>query len=183
MNCATEKHVRIGGLELCWDQSANEKRTLRTIATEVKGETLNSTANSPFDYISYQMQSKTWRRKWQIPTPVFLPGKFHGQRSLAGSSPWGHKESDTTEPQMRAHMRAHTHTHTHTHSKTRFFRNLYVSSGLAGELSGSSFLPEVHRRIPPSDGSLCLRSGPESIYLIKTAQAPVLSTKLSILHP
>ena len=112
LNCATEKHVRIGGLELCWDQSANEKRTLRTIATEVKGETLNSTANSPFDYISYQMQSKTWRRKWQIPTPVFLPGKFHGQRSLAGSSPWGHKESDTTEPQMRA--RTHTHTHTHT---------------------------------------------------------------------
>ena len=71
--------------------------------------------------------------------------------------------------------RARTHTHIHTHSKTRFFRNLYVSSGLAGELSGSSFLPEVHRRIPPSDRSLCLRSGPESIYLIKTAQAPVLS--------
>ena len=31
-----------------------------------------------------------WRRKWQ-PTPVFLPGTFHGQRSLAGSSPWGCK--------------------------------------------------------------------------------------------
>ena len=31
-----------------------------------------------------------WRRKWQ-PTPVFLPGKSHGQRSLAGYSPWGHK--------------------------------------------------------------------------------------------
>ena len=31
------------------------------------------------------------------PTPVFLPGKFHGQRSLAGYSPWGYKESDTTE--------------------------------------------------------------------------------------
>ena len=30
-----------------------------------------------------------WRRKWQ-PTPVFLPGKSHGQRSLAGYSPWGH---------------------------------------------------------------------------------------------
>ena len=29
--------------------------------------------------------------------PVFLPGKFHGQRSLAGYSPWGHKESDVTE--------------------------------------------------------------------------------------
>ena len=31
------------------------------------------------------------------PTPVFLPGKFHGQRSLVGYSPWGHKKSDTTE--------------------------------------------------------------------------------------
>ena len=36
-----------------------------------------------------------WRRKWQ-PTPVFLPGKFHGQRSLEGYSPWGLKESDRT---------------------------------------------------------------------------------------
>ena len=35
-------------------------------------------------------------RKWK-PTPVFLPGEFHGQRSPAGCSPWGHKESDTTE--------------------------------------------------------------------------------------
>ena len=31
-----------------------------------------------------------WRRKW-LPTPVFLPGKFHGQRSLVGYSPWGHR--------------------------------------------------------------------------------------------
>ena len=37
-----------------------------------------------------------WRRKWQ-PTPVFLPGKSHGQRSLVGYSPWGRKESDTAE--------------------------------------------------------------------------------------
>ena len=34
--------------------------------------------------------------KWQ-PIPVFLPGETHGQRSLAGYSPWGCKESDTTE--------------------------------------------------------------------------------------
>ena len=40
-------------------------------------------------------------------TPVFLPGKFHGQRSLAVCSPWGCKELHTTE---------HTHTHTHTHT-------------------------------------------------------------------
>ena len=45
-----------------------------------------------------------WTRKWQ-PTPVILPGKFHGQRSLAGYSPWAHKQSDMTE-------RAHTHKHT-----------------------------------------------------------------------
>ena len=37
-----------------------------------------------------------WRRKWQS-TPVFLPGEYHGQRSLVGYSPWGRKESDTTE--------------------------------------------------------------------------------------
>ena len=37
-----------------------------------------------------------WRRKCQ-PTLVFLPGESHGQRSLVGYSPWGHKESDTTE--------------------------------------------------------------------------------------
>ena len=37
-----------------------------------------------------------WRRKWQ-PTPVLLPGKFRGWRSLLGFSPWGCKESDTTE--------------------------------------------------------------------------------------
>ena len=37
-----------------------------------------------------------WSRKWQ-PTPVFLPGKSHGQRSQAGYCTWGHKESDTTE--------------------------------------------------------------------------------------
>ena len=37
-----------------------------------------------------------WSRKWQS-IPVFLPGKFHGQRNLVCYSPWGRKESDTTE--------------------------------------------------------------------------------------
>ena len=37
-----------------------------------------------------------WRMKWQ-PIPVFWPGEFHGQSSLAGYSPWGHKESDATD--------------------------------------------------------------------------------------
>ena len=37
-----------------------------------------------------------WRRVWQ-PNPVFLPEEGHGQRSLEGYSPWGHKESEMTE--------------------------------------------------------------------------------------
>ena len=49
-----------------------------------------------------------WSRKWQ-PTPVFLPGKSHGQRNLVGYSPWGHKDLDMTD-------HAHTHTYTHTYS-------------------------------------------------------------------
>ena len=42
------------------------------------------------------VRKMTWRRAWQ-PTPVFLPGESHGQRSLAGYSSWDCKESDTTE--------------------------------------------------------------------------------------
>ena len=37
-----------------------------------------------------------WRRKWR-PTPIFLPGKFHGQRTLTGYSPYSHKESDMSD--------------------------------------------------------------------------------------
>ena len=44
-----------------------------------------------------------WRREWQ-PIPEFLPGEPHGQRSLAGYSPRGHKKPDMTEATERAHM-------------------------------------------------------------------------------
>ena len=44
----------------------------------------------------------SWRRQWH-PTPVLLPGKSHGQRSLVGCSPWGRLESDTTE-QLHFHF-------------------------------------------------------------------------------
>ena len=54
-----------------------------------------------------------WRRKWQL-TPISVPGKFHGQRSLVGYIPEGHKEWNTTEcVHVRACARAHTHIHTH----------------------------------------------------------------------
>ena len=47
-----------------------------------------------------------WRRKWQL-APLFLPGESHGQWSLVGYSPWGHRESNVTEQPI-------THTHAHT---------------------------------------------------------------------
>ena len=46
------------------------------------------------------------RRAWQ-PTPVFLPGESHGQRSLAGYSPWGQKELDITEVTWHACMKSY----------------------------------------------------------------------------
>ena len=55
-----------------------------------------STSFFVFDY------SIIWRRQWH-PTPVLLPGKSHGRRSLVGCSPWGHEESDTTE-QLHFHV-------------------------------------------------------------------------------
>ena len=82
------------------------------------------------------VQKTHWRRKWQ-PTPVPLPEKFLRQRSLAGYSPSGGKESDMTQ-QLSTHLDldvwtqvtslhhsqvtlcpAHSHWHTHTHSHIR----------------------------------------------------------------
>ena len=59
-----------------------------------------------------------WRREW-LSTPVFLPGKSHGQRSLTGYSPWSHKELDMTEP---------THVFAHTHTRYRYFSVVLVDS-------------------------------------------------------
>ena len=44
-----------------------------------------------------------WRREW-LPTPVFLPGKFHGQRSLMSYSPWGCKELEMNEQLTLSHV-------------------------------------------------------------------------------
>ena len=54
-------------------------------------------------WVQSQVRKIPWRRKWQ-PTPVLLPGKPHGRKSLVGYNPWGHKESDTTE-QLHFHFR------------------------------------------------------------------------------
>ena len=49
-----------------------------------------------FLHTYHQIRKIPWRKEW-LPTPVLLPGEFHGQRSPLGYSPWGHKELDTTE--------------------------------------------------------------------------------------
>ena len=62
------------------------------------------------------------RREW-LPTPVFLPGEFHGQSSLVGYNRWI-TESDMTE-QLSTYMHAHAHTHTHTHTHTEAIKSLF----------------------------------------------------------
>ena len=49
-----------------------------------------------FSFLWHLFLAQYWRRQWH-PTPVLLPGKSHGQRSLVGCSPWGREESDRTE--------------------------------------------------------------------------------------
>ena len=66
----------------------------------------------------------TWRREW-LPTPVSLPGEFHGQRSLAGYSSWAHKESviiaitssDNDNQQLIAHYMPGNIKHTSLYSQ------------------------------------------------------------------
>ena len=69
-------------------------------------------------------QEDSLEKEWQ-PTPVFLPGKSHGNRRLVGYSPWGCKELDTTCDKTTtaatlSHSSLHTHTHTHTLMLTFF---------------------------------------------------------------
>ena len=62
----------------------------------------NPPVNAGHIYLIPGVGEIPWNKKWQ-PTPVFLPGKFHGERNLVGYSPWGCKESDTTERLTQTH--------------------------------------------------------------------------------
>ena len=57
----------------------------------------------PTSLLAYGYPIFPWSKKQQ-PTPVFLTEKFHGRKSLVAHSPWGHRESDTTEQ-----VSMHTH--------------------------------------------------------------------------
>ena len=86
-------------------------------------------------------------REW-LPTPVFLTGISHGQRSLVGYSPWGLKELDTTEQ--------HTHTHTHTHTRT------HTDTTWPDWRTGNTKMKRVE--FPSSMSFLLLFTGPSSYH-------------------
>ena len=74
-----------------------------------------------------------FRREWQ-PTPVFLPGEFHEQRSVVGYSPWGHKESDKIEDLTQ---------HTHTIGESGVFKHKSVTLLVLEHLQESCTLPQL----------------------------------------
>ena len=83
------EHRKIDAFELwCW------RRLLRVPWTARRSNQSILKEISPG--CSLELLLKLRRRQWH-PTPVLLPGKSHGQRSLVGCSPWGLEESDTTE--------------------------------------------------------------------------------------
>ena len=93
-----------------------------------------------------RVQSLGWDdplEKEMQPTPVFLPGKFHGRRSLVGYSPWGRKESYTTEP---VHLTSLQHSlyFSYKHSivlSMSFHRESTMCQALGKEDGKSSLLP------------------------------------------
>ena len=108
----TRRYVINGWKETkAWLDRTKEKKRMRLRAKIKAGrtypdaleytESLNS-ENDPWPsgeevWSSLEVSRMFMRRKWWQPTPVLLPGKSHGRRSLVGCSPWGREESDTTE--------------------------------------------------------------------------------------
>ena len=91
----------------CTQTSCLFERLVSDIGTLTSDSIIADSLFSPGNTVSFCFANTlycfSWRRKWQ-PTPVFLPGKSHGWSSLVGYSPWGRKESDTTE---RLHFHFH----------------------------------------------------------------------------
>ena len=85
---ALSAHKYLMVLHFCWNQ-------VKWIAKDTKRFQLCR--------LKFTLSPSSHRRRQWHPTPVLLPGKSHGRRSLVGCSPWGRKESDTTE---RLHFHA-----------------------------------------------------------------------------
>ena len=88
----------------------------------------------------WSLGRKDPRQQTVAATPVSLPRKFYGKRSLGAYSPWGHKELHVTE---------FTHMHTHTHTHIPFLKNKHCISFLQNLLTGPSF-DCTHRKLGES---------------------------------
>ena len=90
---------RNAGVPLQWSISKNDALTmsLHNFSGDISGkEPACQCRRHKRCQFDHWVGKVPWMSIWQ-PTPVFLPGEFHGQRSLTGYSPWVHKDSDTTE--------------------------------------------------------------------------------------
>ena len=91
-------------INICWlDEKSNqniseptELVTKHETTLEINSEDADWQPVDMFCLVHIMFKQIIWRRQWQ-PTPVLLPGRSHGRRSLVGCSPWGCEESDTTE--------------------------------------------------------------------------------------
>ena len=89
-------------------------RSIKTLDFPADSDGEESACNAERPGFDPSVGKIPWKREWH-PTPLFLPGEFHGQRRLAVHSPQDCKDSDTTE-QLTC-----THTHTRTNTKTKLF--------------------------------------------------------------
>ena len=76
-----------------WRATVHRMHSLMRLSTQAH----SSSQRGEGTYVHLGPTRHSLRRRQWHPTPVFLPRKSHGQRSLVGYSPWGHEESDTTE--------------------------------------------------------------------------------------
>ena len=91
-----EKHAGRESLWNSWSFWSDEPRPHQTKGATLAAQWWRTCLSMQKMQIPSLRLKIPWKRKWQ-PTPGFLAGKSQGQRSLAGYSPWGCKESDTTE--------------------------------------------------------------------------------------
>ena len=102
-NTTVQKHQFFGTQPSLWSNSYIHTTLHHT------GKTIALTRQTFVGKVMSLLFNMLPRRQWQ-PTPVLLPGKFHGRRSLEGCSPWGHEESDTTE-RLHCHFSLFTFMH------------------------------------------------------------------------
>ena len=117
------------------------------------------------DYVVHGVaKSQTWLSNFHF--PVFLPEKFHGQRSLAGYSPWSCKESNTTEHITCIHEHIHmcAYVHTHTYLSVKQFK--YYTKII--RVLSAIYLPNCYGKQSPSfHHILSITSSLQAVFFTK----------------